>query len=64
MPEQSTTPDVVELTLMRGRGRGKTSGLEVSHTGATVFRIRDGKVSRLVIYWERERALADLALAE
>ena len=52
------------LVLMRGLGRGKTTGMEVDHRGATVFRIRGGKVSSLVIYWERDRALADLGLAE
>jgi hypothetical protein len=28
-----------------------------------VFQIRDGKVVKLVIYFDRERAFADLALA-
>ena len=55
---------VLVLTLYTGRG--KTSGLELTQMrtqGATLFHIRDGKVTRFVGYWDRERAIADLGLA-
>ena len=54
------------LVLIRIAGRGKTSGLEVGEMradAANLFHIREGKVTRLVIYWSRERALADVGLA-
>jgi ketosteroid isomerase-like protein len=54
------------LVLVHLRARGKTSGLEVGQfqaQGANLFHVRDGKVTRLVIYMDRERALADLGLA-
>jgi ketosteroid isomerase-like protein len=53
------------LVLVHRSGRGKTSGLEVGQIGtrgASPFHIRDRKVTRLVIYQDGERALADLGL--
>jgi len=55
------------LVLQHWGGRGKTSGVEVTQMtakAATVLQIRGGKVMRLVIYFDRERALADLGLSE
>jgi hypothetical protein len=51
--------------LVHASGRGKTR-LElgqVAGNGANLFFVHDGKVTRLVVYWDRERALADLGLA-
>src|SRR6478672_5716513 len=55
------------LTLVRFRGRAKTSGVDIEEMyakGAAMFHVRDGKVTRLALYWEREHALADLGLKE
>jgi ketosteroid isomerase-like protein len=54
------------LVLAGFSGHGRTSGLEVGQLRvktAAVFNIRGGKVTRLVIYWDRSHALADLGLA-
>jgi ketosteroid isomerase-like protein len=45
-------------------GRGKTSGINIHGQGTMVFDVSDGKVRKMVRYWDRERALADLGLEE
>ena len=55
------------LVLMSNSGRGKRSGVNVQQIAAkaaNVFQVRDGKVRRLVLYWDRDRAFADLGLKE
>jgi hypothetical protein len=44
---------------------GKASGLvlgEMRASAASLFQVRSGRVTKLVLYWDRERALADLGL--
>jgi ketosteroid isomerase-like protein len=51
------------LVLVRNVGRGRTSGVGfVQRSVANLFEIGDGKVVRLVLYWDRDRALADCGL--
>jgi ketosteroid isomerase-like protein len=53
------------LTLGAFKARGKASGVDVEQlrtTGANVFYLRDGKVIKFVIYFDRGHALADLGL--
>jgi ketosteroid isomerase-like protein len=55
------------LVLLRASsGRGKTSGLDIGQMrtrGANLFHISGSKVTKLVIYLERDHALTDLGLA-
>jgi ketosteroid isomerase-like protein len=53
------------LVFTRASGRGKTSGMDLGQMRAEwidVLRVRDGKVTTLISYFDRDRALADLGL--
>jgi ketosteroid isomerase-like protein len=53
------------LALVRFVGRAKTSGMDLEQMQtkqASLLQIRGGKVTRLVLYWDRDRAFADLGL--
>ena len=62
-----TADDERVLVLVRFTARGRASGVEVGESaakGANLFHIRDGLVRRLVLYWDCDRALADLGIEE
>jgi ketosteroid isomerase-like protein len=54
------------LVFLQGTGTGRASGLNLGQlmraNGANLLHIRGGKITRLVIYFDRARALADLGL--
>jgi ketosteroid isomerase-like protein len=53
------------LVFTRASGRGKASGLDLAQMRAEwmdVLHIREGKVTKLVTYADRDLALADLGL--
>jgi hypothetical protein len=55
----------VLMLVHAGGGRGQSSGLELGQHGgggAAIVHIRAGAATRVVIYFNRERALADLGL--
>jgi ketosteroid isomerase-like protein len=55
------------LVLLHLIGRGKASGVELGEMrtkAANLFHVRGGKVTRLVLYQDRERGLAELGLSE
>ena len=54
------------LVFVHLGGHGKTSGLDLGQMrarGANLLHVRGGKVIKLVLYFDCERALADLGLA-
>jgi ketosteroid isomerase-like protein len=53
------------LVFVRRSGRGRVSGLDLSkmrNQGAAIYHFRGGKVTKIVLYFDRERALSDLGL--
>jgi len=55
------------LVLATFGGTARMNGLDVRDgrsKGANVFEIADGKVLRLTLYWNQERAFAELGIAE
>ena len=52
------------LVLTRLSGQGKASGIPVEQRGAEVFEIGRSKVTKVDVYFDRNRAFADLGLEE
>jgi hypothetical protein len=55
------------LVRVRASGLGKASGVQIERTtatrqGANLFHLQGGSVTRLVVYFDYDRALADLGL--
>ena len=66
LPEDITALDDARvLVLTQNTGRGRRSGLELGEMvtrGANVIHLRDGKVTRLDAYFDRDLAYRDLNL--
>ena len=53
------------LVFVNRSGRGRASGLDLSkmrNKGAALYHLHGGKVTKIVLYFDRERALSDLGL--
>jgi ketosteroid isomerase-like protein len=50
------------LMLVQITAHGRRSGIAVGQARANLIHLNDGRVTRLVSYWDRERAFADLDL--
>jgi ketosteroid isomerase-like protein len=51
------------LVLVRNSGRGRVSGLEIAErTVANLFHVQEGRVTRIVVYLDREHAFRDVGI--
>jgi hypothetical protein len=56
--------DILGLAIFSAPGRpGDADPAQVLARGASVMRIHEGRVTKLVLFFDRERAFADLGLA-
>jgi ketosteroid isomerase-like protein len=53
---------LVTVTAVRGRGRG--SGINLEARGATLWRVRDGRIQGVKLFQDKEEALEAAGLAE
>jgi ketosteroid isomerase-like protein len=61
-PDELREKGDVVVALVRARGWGRGSGLEVDRKAAMIWTIQDGKASELRFYRDREAALAAVGL--
>ncbi len=52
------------LVLSRQTARGRTSGVPTDHEVGDLFTLQDGKIVRVVTYWDRDAALEAAGLSE
>ncbi len=52
------------VVFVRALGRGKGSGVQVSAQSAWLVRLRDGKITSMRLYRDRDEALAAAGLSE
>jgi hypothetical protein len=57
-------PAGVYVLLMRLLGRGKGSGVSIDAEVANVVQLREGRVSRLEMWWDRDDALSSVGIRE
>jgi ketosteroid isomerase-like protein len=62
--ETLATPDGRVISLAWQRGKGRQSGLEMDVEWAVIFTLRDGKITRIDNYDNRETALEAAGLRE
>ena len=51
------------VVLIRWRGKGRGSGVELEAEGAHVWQLRDGEAVRWDVYRDRDKALADAGVS-